>query len=107
VLPSLEEGMSYPLLRAMATGVPVVATDIPGNRLLVEHEHHGLLAPVDDAAALVEAVERLFDNPHLAAAVGAAARTRVAEEFALATTVDGHLRLFDSLVHSRLDAAPL
>lgn len=104
VLPSLEEGMSYPLLRAMATGVPVVATDIPGNRLLIEHEYHGLLTPVEDAAALAGAVERVFDNPHLAAMLGAAARTRVAEEFALATTVDEHLRLFDSLVHSRLDA---
>ena len=48
VLPSREEGMSIALLEAMALGIPLVASSIPGNRRLVSDFKHGRLAPPDD-----------------------------------------------------------
>ena len=50
VLPSREEGMSIALLEAMALGIPLVASSIPGNRRLVSDFKHGRLAPPDDPA---------------------------------------------------------
>lgn len=100
VLPSREEGMSLALLEAMGAGLPVVTTDIPGNRALVEPERHGLLVPVGDAQALSAAILRLVDQPELGVRLGAAARQRVADEFTLARMVDAHLRLFRSLTSS-------
>ncbi len=99
VLPSLEEGMSVALLEAMAAGLPVVVTDIPGNRLLVDHDRHGLLVPVEDAEALSSAVMRIFGDPDRAARMGVAGRDRVAGEFSLATMAQRHRQLFESLVH--------
>ena len=99
VLPSLEEGMSVALLEAMAAGLPVVVTDIPGNRLLVDHDRHGLLVPTEDAEALSAAVTRIFADPDMAARLGVAGRDRVAEEFSLATMARRHYELFESLVY--------
>ena len=45
VLPSREEGMSIALLEAMALGIPLVASSIPGNRRVVGDFKHGRLAP--------------------------------------------------------------
>ncbi len=98
VLPSREEGMSLALLEAMAAGLPVVASDIPGNRLLVEHGQHGLLTPVGEVEALAEAINRLWDEPALARRLADSARARVAAEYSLARMCDEHLRLFERLI---------
>lgn len=98
VLPSWEEGMSLALLEAMAAGVAVVATDVPGNRSLIENERHGLLVAAGDPTALAGAMERLLDDPRTASRLGAAARRRVEGEFSLARSVDEHVALFERLV---------
>ena len=58
VLPSTEEGMSIALLEAMALGIPLVASSIPGNRRLVSDFKHGRLAPPEDPAALARVDRR-------------------------------------------------
>ena len=98
VLPSHQEGMSLALLEAMAAGLPIVATDVPGNRDLLSGGRHALLVPAGDPAALAAAIERLLDEPELGAHLGAAARERVAGEFSLAKCVDEHVALFERLV---------
>lgn len=98
VLPSLEEGMSLALLEAMAAGLPIIASDIPGNRDLVDPGRHGLLVPPEDVEALSAAVGRLLDGPEPAAPLGAAARDRVRREFSLAATAEKHLALFETLI---------
>jgi len=98
VLPSLEEGMSLAVLEAMAIGLPVVATDIPGNRGLVTHQENGLLVPTQDVESLSAAIERLLDDRQLAAQLADAARRHVQEHFSVAGMVDRHLELFEDLV---------
>lgn len=100
VLPSLEEGMSLALLEAMAAGLPIVATDIPGNRLLIDSEQHGLLVPAAAPEALAEGIRRVLDSPEVAQAWGAAARARVEREFSLERCVTRHFELFESLISS-------
>lgn len=67
VRPSLTEGMPLGLLEALATGVPIVASDIPGNRSLITHGKTGLLAPAGDAHRFADELERLARDPMLRA----------------------------------------
>jgi glycosyltransferase involved in cell wall biosynthesis len=57
VLPSEAEGFGLVLIEAMAAGVPVVATNAPGIRDVVQHEVNGLLVPIGDVPALRAAIE--------------------------------------------------
>jgi glycosyltransferase involved in cell wall biosynthesis len=77
-LPSYREGLPVSVLEAMATGLPVVASDIRGCREAVVHGQTGFLVPPKNAAALAEAVLRLLDNPELARRMGRAGRSRAA-----------------------------
>ena len=101
VLPSLQEGMSISLLEAMSAALPVVATDIPGNRDLVTDGRHGLLVPVENCEALSDAILRLLDDPPLGARLATAARDRVRQEFSVKKMADRHLELFESLIQSK------
>jgi glycosyltransferase involved in cell wall biosynthesis len=65
VLPSLAEGFGLVLIEAMAAGVPVVATDVPGIREVVRNGVTGLLVPPGDAAALAVAIRRIVDDAEL------------------------------------------
>lgn len=61
VLPSRLEGIPRCLMEALVAGVPVIASDIPGNRDIVHDGETGLLFPTGDAAALTSALDRAFD----------------------------------------------
>lgn len=62
---SLSEGVPKVLIEALASGTPVVATDVGGVRAALEGGVAGLLVPPDDAAALVTAVERVVGDEAL------------------------------------------
>ena len=82
VLPSRREGLPLSLMEAAACGRAMIASDVPGCREIVIHEQTGLLFPVDDAAALADAMERLSRTPDLRARYAKAARDLVVEKFA-------------------------
>jgi glycosyltransferase involved in cell wall biosynthesis len=100
VLPSYEEGMSLALLEAMAAGLPIVATDIAGNRVLVEHGCQGLLVPPGQPESLAAAMLRILDEPIVAEGLGQAARQKVIDRFSLERCVDQHLELFRELLQT-------
>lgn len=64
VLPSNYEGMSNALMEAMAIGLPVISTDHPigGAKELIENEINGLLVPVNNVEALMEAMTMVLTN---------------------------------------------
>ena len=80
VLPSRWEGMPLAILEAMGTGLPVVVSDIPGNRHLVAHEQQGLLFPMENVTALADALHLLIVNPDLRVSLGKDARQRVEKQ---------------------------
>lgn len=98
VLPSHEEGMSISLLEAMATALPIVATDIPGNRGLIESGRHGLLVPPNRPDQLAKAILLQLQAKTIAAGMGRAARQRVEEEFSITLMARKHVELFQSLI---------
>jgi colanic acid/amylovoran biosynthesis glycosyltransferase len=76
-----KEGIPVSIMEAMARGLVVVSTEHSGIPELVEHEVSGLLAPERDADALATILRRLAQHPDRWAALSAAARTKVVEEF--------------------------
>jgi phosphatidylinositol alpha-mannosyltransferase len=76
VLPSVVEGMPLVLLEAMAMGLPIVATDVPGSRDLVTHDRNGLLVAADDPSALREALLSVTTDPERYQRMSEAARER-------------------------------
>jgi glycosyltransferase involved in cell wall biosynthesis len=81
VLPSYREGFPRSILEAMATSLPVVATDIRGCREAVVHGVTGYIVPPRDAAALRKAVEPLLTNPKLRKEMGREARRIAGERY--------------------------
>ena len=90
-----EGGMANSVLEAMARGRAVLASDIPGNRALVEHEVTGLL--FDGPAALAAQAARLVRDRALRARLGAAGRARVEREYPPAHEIEGHLEIYRGL----------
>ena len=63
VLPSLiAEGLPMVLIEALASGVPIIGSDVDGIRDVIRHESNGLLVPPDDATALADSLKRLLTN---------------------------------------------
>ena len=83
--PSRHEGFAVAPLEAMASALPVVAADAPGiSDLLAGGETSGgIVVPRGDAIAFATALARLIDDKHLCRELGARARARVEESFAL------------------------
>jgi len=95
VLPSLSEGMSNTLLEAMACGVPVVASDVGGNREIVRQGVDGFLFASGDEAALAGHLARLQADPGLRERVGRVAREHVCTNFDLRAMVARYERLYE------------
>ena len=90
VLPSTSraEAFGYVQLEAMASGKPVISTDVPsGVSWVNQHERTGLIVPASDAGALRTALQRLMSDAALRERLGRQARARVEEAFTMA-----HLR---------------
>jgi len=77
VLSSLREGFSITILESMASGIPVVATDVGGNRELVEEGKTGHLVPARDTESLAGAMIRILKDESLAKRMVERARERV------------------------------
>ena len=81
VLPSYREGLPKSLIEAAACARPLITTDVPGCREVVNDGVDGLVVPVRDALALAHAIARLQDDPSLARRLGEAARAKALAEY--------------------------
>jgi glycosyltransferase involved in cell wall biosynthesis len=97
-LPSRREGLPKSLLEAAACGRPMIATDVPGCREIVLPGETGLLVPVDDVAALADAIATLAASPELRSRYGAAARRLAVERFSADRVGRQTVDLYRSLI---------
>jgi glycosyltransferase involved in cell wall biosynthesis len=86
VATSLKEGLPLAPLEAMAAGLAVVATDVPGHRDVIAGGETGLLVPPEDARALAGAITRLATDSERRRRLGMAGRQRVLDHFAVRST---------------------
>jgi glycosyltransferase involved in cell wall biosynthesis len=102
VFPSKFEGMPNALLEAMAAGLPVVVSDIPPHRELIQHGRTGFLAR--DPKEMANLVETLARNEDLRRSMGDAARVYVRENLASDACTVAFLDLYKRLIAGDLDS---
>jgi len=78
-LTSKHEGLPKSIMEAMAAGKPVIATNVRGNRDLVNDEQTGLVVELGDLQGFVEALEKLISDSRLRLLMGAAGRGKIAD----------------------------
>jgi len=82
-LSSLSEGTSITLLEAMASGKPVVVTDVGGNPAIVEQGVNGFLVPPAEPDALAQALLKLAEDSELRHSMAAANINKVTERYSI------------------------
>lgn len=107
VLPSLAEGISNTILEAMASALPVIATDVGGNAELVSHERTGLIVPPGDLGAMCDALLHLARNPALAQAMGRAGRDVAERQFSMPAMVASYQAVYDEQMRIRCGIGPV
>jgi glycosyltransferase involved in cell wall biosynthesis len=107
VLTSETEGCSNSVLEAMAVGKPVVATDVGGNRELIDEGETGFLVPLGDHEKLAETIIWLLRNPILARAVGQKAKEKTTRRFSLEGMVNQYESLYKEALKWKRDKKSL
>ena len=98
VAPSRWEGFGLMAAEAMAAGVSVVGTRVPGLSELIEEGASGLLVNSEDLPGLVAAIERLLGDAPYRQRLAEAGRQRVRERFSIAANIAAHERLYHEVI---------
>ena len=98
VLPSRAEGMSNAILEAMAMGIPIVASNIPGNDGLIVNEIDGLVTKPEDPSGLSRAIIRLIEDEHLRNKLGKEARKKAIEKYSMESVAKSYYHLYNDLL---------
>lgn len=98
VLNSKTEGMSYAVLEAMSTGLPVIATAVGANIELVSHGDEGYLVSHGDIESLAAYMVRLGTNPSLLSKMGQKAREKIIKDYSLNRMVSSYNDLYRELL---------
>lgn len=93
VLASKTEGLSVALIEALSAGIPVISTDLPSCREVLQGGRCGFLVPLGDAHALAQAIDKLLENQDLAQELVEQGKLRVKESYDPKMTVDQYARL--------------
>lgn len=93
---SFGETMSTAIMQGMATGLPIVASDVPGINNMIENEYSGLLVPVENANALAKAIKRISTNTILAETLAANALKTATGRYSNQTMFQRYKILFNS-----------
>lgn len=99
VLPSLAEGISNTILEAMASGLPVIATDVGGNADLVTTGKTGTIVPSADPEVMAQEIVRFATQPNLAIDMGIAGRNKIEQQFSMKAMVAAYQGTYDKLLH--------
>ena len=97
-----EEGLTGTVREAAAVGLPVITTDVAGNRELIKDGETGLVVPMKDSAAMAEAVEKLLADMEMAKKLGANARKFVEENMSNEIRAERMEKLYMEIIKKRL-----
>jgi glycosyltransferase involved in cell wall biosynthesis len=101
VLPSLAEATSIAGLEAMATGLPLVGTDVGGIPTIIEDKATGLIVPPRDPDAMAKALGQLIADADVRRRMGAAARAKVEREFTWPVIVEKTVDVYRAVLAAR------
>jgi len=98
ILTSRREGLPKALMEAMAVGLPIIATDVRGNRDLVKSGENGYLVPLDDAEQTAIAIERLIDSEDLRRSMGEKSKELV-KQYDLQNILKEMEKIYDNILN--------
>lgn len=99
VLPSLNEGMSNTILEALASGLPIIATDTGGTKELVENGKNGFIVKMKDSRDIAEKIEKLITDRGLCLEMSRKSRER-AEELGWKKVAEKYWGIYKSSVEN-------
>jgi glycosyltransferase involved in cell wall biosynthesis len=97
VLPSLAEGMPNVVLEAMGSGLPIVATTVPGSEELVKHGENGFVLPPRDSQALARSLITLINQRTLRETMGRCSR-RIAQQYTWDIVIEKYITLYQHML---------
>jgi glycosyltransferase involved in cell wall biosynthesis len=100
ILCSHEEGFSNAILEGMAAGLPMVVTDVGGNKEAVINEQTGYVVPAKDMNALSGAILQCANHLDQAIVFGQRGRLRIVEHFSLEACVNAYVRCYEALLYN-------
>jgi glycosyltransferase involved in cell wall biosynthesis len=100
VLPSHDEGLPMSLLEAMSYKVPVIVTPVGEIPKIIRHGATGVVVPVNDAAALAEAIAWSMDNRELLAGMADKAYGLLVEKYSSRSMKQGYEKIYGQLITS-------
>ncbi|EMF0141491.1 glycosyltransferase family 4 protein [Enterococcus hirae] len=99
VLPSYHEGMSNVLLEASASGIPVIASDIPGCREIIDDGKSGFVFESKNAKALIKAMNKIISlTPNQLREMGLSGRRKVVKEFDRNIVVSEYMKKIQEVI---------
>jgi len=98
IMPSLVEGLSETIVQAMAAQKPVIASDIPPNRELVQDGVTGYLVPPQNPKALTKVILELLAKPELRRSMGLAARKVIEARLDIRHIIEQYESLYENLL---------
>jgi len=100
VLPSISEGLSNALLEAMSSGMAVVASNVGGNKEIIEDKKNGLLFEVGDKQDLAEKLSVLCNDKSLREELGVNARNKILKDYSIDIVTEKYIRLYNEITYS-------
>lgn len=101
LMPTVREGLSLAVLEAMASGLPVVASNCSSLPEQIDDGQGGFLCPVGDAVAFAKSLNLLADSTILRKNMGEYNRAKVERFFTIATMCKSYSALFDEIASSK------
>jgi len=101
VLPTMQEGLGLAILEAMASGIPVISTNIGGIPEIIRDGTNGLLVPAQDASALAGAISRLLKDEPLRIRLALNGRETVREKFSAERMIGESENFYEEIIAER------
>jgi len=98
ILTSRREGLPKAVMEAMAAGLPIIATDVRGNRDLVKSGENGYLVPIDDVEQTAIAIKRLIDSEDLRRSMGEKSKELV-KQYDLQRVLEEMEEIYDNILN--------
>ncbi len=100
ILPSLYEGHPKTLCEAMACGLPCIATDVPGNRDVIQHGKTGWLCESTEPESIRSAIETLLSDDNLRKKLGDNARKFIEDHYSLDIACEKEMDVYQQAIES-------
>ena len=98
IFPSYHEGLPGVVLEAMSCGLPIIVTDVRGNRDLISHRENGIIIPPKEPKKIVEAINMLLEDENLREFLGKNARNTIVENYTWDIVANKMLKCYESLL---------